>query len=129
MALKAPGILVFLLSIVLALAVLFAKFFGATVPLLTQETTQFYGLLAAYVVLLLGCIMRGAKICVLLSRGQRCSGAAPGASILMCDGNASHRLPLDRSAPCTTPEPGNLAGYRAHARCRGLHRRGDERHR
>jgi hypothetical protein len=59
MALKAPGILVFLLSIVLALAVLFAKFFGATVPLLTQETTQFYGLLAAYVVLLLGCIMRG----------------------------------------------------------------------
>jgi hypothetical protein len=29
------------------------------VPLLTQETWQFYGLLAAYVILLLGCIMRG----------------------------------------------------------------------
>jgi hypothetical protein len=59
MALKAPGILAFLLSIVLALAVLFAKFFGATVPLLTGDATQFYGLLAAYIVLLLGCIMRG----------------------------------------------------------------------
>lgn len=59
MVLKAPGILTFLLSIILALAVLFAKFFGATVPLLTGETTHFYGLLAAYLVLLLGCIMRG----------------------------------------------------------------------
>ena len=34
---------------------LFAKFFGATVPLLTQDTWQFYGLLTAYVILLLGC--------------------------------------------------------------------------
>jgi hypothetical protein len=59
MALKAPGLLAFLLSIVVALAVLFAKFFGAAVPLLTGETTYFYGLLAAYVILLLGCIMRG----------------------------------------------------------------------
>jgi hypothetical protein len=59
MALKAPGILTFLLSIVLALAVLFAKYFGASVPLLTGDTTQFYGLLAAYVILLFGCIMRG----------------------------------------------------------------------
>jgi len=59
MALKPPGILTFLLSIVLALAVLFAKFFGASVPLLTGETTYFYGMLAAYVILLFGCIMRG----------------------------------------------------------------------
>ncbi len=59
MALKAPGILVFLLSIILALAVLFTKFFGATIPLLSGETTQFYGLLLAYVILVLGCIMRG----------------------------------------------------------------------
>jgi hypothetical protein len=59
MALKAPGILTFLLSIVVALAVLFAKFFGASVPLLTGETTHFYGMLAAYVILLFGCIMRG----------------------------------------------------------------------
>ncbi|HEX5998132.1 MAG TPA: hypothetical protein VFZ16_01850 [Hyphomicrobiaceae bacterium] len=59
MALKSPGILTFLLSIVLALAVLFAKFFGATIPLLTGESTHFYGMLAAYVVLLFGCLMRG----------------------------------------------------------------------
>ncbi len=59
MALKAPGILVFLLSIILALAVLFARYFSATVPLLTVDATQFYGLLAAYVILVLGCIMRG----------------------------------------------------------------------
>jgi hypothetical protein len=59
MALKAPGILIFLLSIILALAVLFTKFFGATIPMLSGETTQFYGLLAAYLVLVFGCIMRG----------------------------------------------------------------------
>lgn len=59
MALKAPGILIFLLSIILALAVLFTKFFGATIPLLSGDATQFYGLLAAYIILVLGCIMRG----------------------------------------------------------------------
>ena len=59
MALKAPGILIFLLSIVLTLAVLFTKFFGATVPLLSGDATQFYGLLAAYIVLVFGRIMRG----------------------------------------------------------------------
>jgi hypothetical protein len=59
MALKAPGILPFLVSIILALAVLFAKYFGADVPLMTGEAPQFYGLLLAYVILLLGCIMRG----------------------------------------------------------------------
>jgi hypothetical protein len=59
MALKAPGILIFTLSIVLSLAVLFARFFGATVPLLTGDATQFYVMWAAYLVLVLGCIMRG----------------------------------------------------------------------
>ena len=59
MALKAPGILIFLLSIILALAVLFTKFFGATIPFLSGETTQFYGMLLAYVIIVLGCIMRG----------------------------------------------------------------------
>ena len=59
MALKAPGILIFLLSIILALAVLFTKFFGATIPFLSGEATQFYGLLLAYIILVLGCIMRG----------------------------------------------------------------------
>jgi hypothetical protein len=59
MALKAPGILIFLLSIILALAVLFTRFFGATIPFLSGDTTQFYGMLAAYIILVLGCIMRG----------------------------------------------------------------------
>jgi hypothetical protein len=57
MGLKPPRLLTFLLSIVIALAILYARFFGTTV--LTGELTQFYGLLAAYVVLLLGCTMRG----------------------------------------------------------------------
>jgi hypothetical protein len=59
MALKAPGILVFMLSVVLSLAVLFSRFFGATVPYLTGDTTQFYTMWAAYLVLMFGCIMRG----------------------------------------------------------------------
>ena len=59
MALKAPGILVFMLSIILSLAVLFARYFGSTVPFLTGETTQFYAMMGAYMVLMFGCIMRG----------------------------------------------------------------------
>ena len=59
MALKAPGILVFTLTIVLSLGVLFARYFGSTVPLLTGDTTQFYAMTAAYLVLIFGCIMRG----------------------------------------------------------------------
>ena len=59
MALKAPGILIFTLSLVVSLAVLFSRFFGATVPYLTGDTTQFYAMWAAYLVLLLGCVMRG----------------------------------------------------------------------
>ena len=59
MALKAPGILIFTLSIILSLAVLFTRFFGANVPLLTADSTQFYAMWAAYGILLLGCVMRG----------------------------------------------------------------------
>jgi len=58
MALKTPGKLTFLLSIVLAVAVLVAKF-GVAVPFLSDGAAQFYGLLAAYVILVLGCTMRG----------------------------------------------------------------------
>lgn len=59
MALKAPGILIFLLSVILSLAVLFARYFGASIPFLTGEATQFYAMGAAYLILVLGCIMRG----------------------------------------------------------------------
>ena len=58
MGLKAPSMLTFLISLVLALAVMFAKFFNATIPGLTGETTQFLGLSIAYVILMLGCLFR-----------------------------------------------------------------------
>jgi hypothetical protein len=59
MALKAPGILAFLLSIAVALAVLAARFLPGVLPFLGGDTAQFYALLAAYAILLLGCTMRG----------------------------------------------------------------------
>ena len=59
MFLKAPGIVVFTVSIVLALGVLYARYFGSDVPFLTGEASQFYGMLIAYVILVLGCTMRG----------------------------------------------------------------------
>jgi hypothetical protein len=58
MGLKAPGMLTFLVSLILALAVLFAKFFNATIPGLAGETTQFIGLFLAYGILMLGCVLR-----------------------------------------------------------------------
>jgi hypothetical protein len=39
--------------------VLFSRFFGASVPYLTGDATQFYAMSGAYLVLLLGCVMRG----------------------------------------------------------------------
>ena len=57
MGLKAPGMLTFLVSLVIMLAVLGAKYFGASIPGLTHDTTQFAGLLGAYVLLMLGCLL------------------------------------------------------------------------
>ena len=57
MGLKAPGILVFMLSIILAVLVLVVRFFGAEIPLIKGH--EFWGLLAAYIILLLGNLMRG----------------------------------------------------------------------
>ena len=59
MGLKAPGILIFLASVILVVAVLIARFFGATIPFLTGDTYQFYGLLLGYVLLVVGNIVRG----------------------------------------------------------------------
>ena len=56
MALKAPGILTFLVSVVLVVAVLMIKFFGASVPGLTGH--EFWGLLVAHLLLATGCLMR-----------------------------------------------------------------------
>ena len=59
MFLKAPGLLVFTVSVLLALLVLYTRFFGTDVPFLMGEASQFYGMLIAYVILVLGCTMRG----------------------------------------------------------------------
>lgn len=56
MALKAPGILTFLISVILVVAVLMIKFFGASVPGLTGH--EFWGVLAAHLLLASGCLMR-----------------------------------------------------------------------
>ena len=58
MGLKAPGLLTFLLSFVIMLAVMAAKYFSATIPGLTGDVTQFAGLLIAYLILVMGCIFR-----------------------------------------------------------------------
>lgn len=57
MALKAPGILTFMLSVIIAVGVLFVKFFGASVPLVNGN--EFWFLLLAQIILVFGCIMRG----------------------------------------------------------------------
>ena len=55
MGLKAPGILTFMVSVILTVVVLMMKFFGAEFPI----GNEFWALLVAQVILVLGCIMRG----------------------------------------------------------------------
>lgn len=57
MALKAPGILTFMLSVILTVLALVTYFFGATIPYITGQ--EFWVLLIAQVMLVFGCIMRG----------------------------------------------------------------------
>ena len=57
MGLKAPGIITFMLSVILTVTVLIIKFFGAEVPFVTGN--EFFVLLLAQVILVFGCIMRG----------------------------------------------------------------------
>ncbi len=57
MVLKAPGILTFMVSIVLTVTVLIMKFFGAEIPFLIGN--EFWVLLLAQAILVLGCAMRG----------------------------------------------------------------------
>lgn len=56
MALKAPSILTFLLSVIIVVAVVMVKFFGANVPGLSGH--EFWGLLIAHLLLVSGCMMR-----------------------------------------------------------------------
>ena len=59
MGLKAPSIIIFLISIVIAVTVLIVRFFGADVPFLTSDAYQFYGMLFSWVLLVLGNLGRG----------------------------------------------------------------------
>lgn len=55
--LKAPGILTFMISVILAVIVLVSTFFGADIPGL--KGNEFWALLISYSVLMLGCLLRG----------------------------------------------------------------------
>ncbi|MDX2258766.1 MAG: hypothetical protein NW205_07570 [Hyphomicrobiaceae bacterium] len=57
MGLKAPGIFTFLTVVVITVTVLIVKFFNAEIPLVDQN--EFWFLLAAHVLLCLGCLLRG----------------------------------------------------------------------
>ncbi len=59
MVLKPPGIITFMLSFFIMVAVLGSKYFGASIPGLTGEVTHFFGLLVAYLLLMFGCLFRG----------------------------------------------------------------------
>ena len=57
MVLKSPGILTFMLSVILTVLALVTYFFGASIPFVTNQ--EFWVMLTAELVLVLGCIMRG----------------------------------------------------------------------
>lgn len=57
MGLKAPSIVTFLISVVLAVVVLTSYFFGAEIPGL--KGNEMWALLTSYTVLVLGCMVRG----------------------------------------------------------------------
>lgn len=58
MGLSSPSLITFLLSFVVAMAVLFAKYFGAAIPGLTSGGMQFAGMFVAYILLAMGCLVR-----------------------------------------------------------------------
>ena len=55
--LKAPGIITFMVSVILAVIVLVSTFFNAEIPLL--KGNEFWALLGSYSILMLGCLLRG----------------------------------------------------------------------
>ena len=57
MALKSPGIITFMLSVILTVLALVTYFLGASIPFVTGQ--EFWVLLVAQFVLIFGCIMRG----------------------------------------------------------------------
>jgi hypothetical protein len=57
MGLKAPGILTFMVSVIIVVCVLIAKFFNASIPFVSGY--ELWAVLAAHLILVLGCIVRG----------------------------------------------------------------------
>jgi hypothetical protein len=57
MGLKAPGIITFMVSVILAVIVLMSESFGAEIPGL--KGNELWALLASYAVLMLGCMVPG----------------------------------------------------------------------
>ncbi len=57
MALKAPGILTYMVSVILTVLALVTYFFSAAIPLITGQ--EFWVLVIAQVILIFGCVMRG----------------------------------------------------------------------
>jgi hypothetical protein len=55
--LKAPGIITFMVSVILAVIVLVSTFFGADIPGL--KGNEFWALLTSYSILMFGCLLRG----------------------------------------------------------------------
>jgi hypothetical protein len=56
MALKTPKVLTFVVSVILAMVVFHGGHVGALEP---DDSWQYYGMLVAYIILVLGCTMRG----------------------------------------------------------------------
>ena len=57
MTLHAPGILTFMISVILVVVALITKFFEASIPLVSGH--EFWVVLGAQVLLVFGCILRG----------------------------------------------------------------------
>lgn len=57
MVLKAPGIVTFMLSVILVVTTLINYFFNAQIPLITNH--EMWAFLVAQIILVMGCIMRG----------------------------------------------------------------------
>jgi hypothetical protein len=58
MGLKAPGLLTFMIAVVLTVCILVVKFFAAEIPWIKGH--EFWALLVAHSVLLIGCMTRSA---------------------------------------------------------------------
>lgn len=56
MGLSAPGIITFMVSVILTVCALMAKYFGAQIPLIQGH--EFWALLVAQLILTLGCLIR-----------------------------------------------------------------------